>query len=672
MKGPKYSKFEDNKDEINNYNFFQVGLFPEKEKENSKKIKNRSSQKKNQRPSLSMPNDVDKNKIPNTQKDDDLLPFFAKDYPSSSESKEEICFINSPLPSNTYTGGEAEEIEGIEEEEANTEKNELIKDKINNNINNKEFDQSIDFNSELEAQMEEHSQIMGRDEVIERFTRMQNKRKKEEEKKIIKKENNIKEEEKKKIEKEEKEKLQKLIVEGIEKKAEDERNRIKEEENRKADKENRMKEEVKKLKLEKEKKKNENINLLSSIKKQTDDIAPSTSMIKEVNQIFPDVIQEEKGESGEEEDYSKKNYKHNSKNKYSKSSNKNKINEDNRKNNFFEKKVSNFDKNKKNFPEDNRNLVEEVKKRSSKTKKDVKSKKSNGIKAENKNKQNKLKFEGNDEDEEYSDYGDELQSSDSDQQKKTKVKVKEKIKSKPEKKLSFKQKFPNGKSDIIITLYGNIGEKIQTISFDPKNENEENNKGRKYSLRHRLPRLRHELGERVHYVDRGNGPEIDCIELASNNLYGFEEINSSSRFRNKIEDKQRKLRKKKKLKKGGILVDEHEEIEEKSNEDDDEENANNYNSGILDSQKFSEFGEEDTVFLKIKKGGKKNSAKNYNTKLLIKIHEANGKNIIKVDKTIYSNLKSGDTVKVNKNQIYEILNFSDNELIVQLLFDDDD
>ena len=92
----------------------------------------------------------------------------------------------------------------------------------------------------------------------------------------------------------------------------------------------------------------------------------------------------------------------------------------------------------------------------------------------------------------------------------------------------------------------------------------------------------------------------------------------------------------------------------------------------MDSQKFSEYGEEDTIFLNIKKGGKKNSAKNYNTKLLIKIHEANGKNIIKVDKTLYSNLKSGDTVKVNRNQIYEILNFSEKDLIVQLIFDNDD
>ena len=33
-------------------------------------------------------------------------------------------------------------------------------------------------------------------------------------------------------------------------------------------------------------------------------------------------------------------------------------------------------------------------------------------------------------------------------------------------------------------------------------------------------------------------------------------------------------------------------------------------------------------------------------------------------------MKSDDEVKVDKNQEYEVLNFSDNPLIIQLLFED--
>ena len=111
MKDPNYIKFEDNQFQSKKYNFFDEGLFPERADE--KKYKNKSSQKKQQKLPLSLPNEINKKKAPNTQ-NDNYIPFFAKDYPSSSESKEDICFINSPMPSNS--AGEAEEVEGAEEE----------------------------------------------------------------------------------------------------------------------------------------------------------------------------------------------------------------------------------------------------------------------------------------------------------------------------------------------------------------------------------------------------------------------------------------------------------------------------------------------------------------------------------------------------------------------------
>ena len=44
--------------------------------------------------------------------------------------------------------------------------------------------------------------------------------------------------------------------------------------------------------------------------------------------------------------------------------------------------------------------------------------------------------------------------------------------------------------------------------------------------------------------------------------------------------------------------------------------------------------------------------------------------MIKVNKKKYKNLVTDEQVKVDKNQEYEVLNFSDNPLIIQLLFED--
>ena len=46
--------------------------------------------------------------------------------------------------------------------------------------------------------------------------------------------------------------------------------------------------------------------------------------------------------------------------------------------------------------------------------------------------------------------------------------------------------------------------------------------------------------------------------------------------------------------------------------------------------------------------------------------------MIKVDDDEYRNLKTDDKVKVRQNQSYEILNFSDEKLVVQLILGDDD
>ena len=138
MKIPKNQKLEEEEDQNKKYNFFEEGLFPEKKE--IKKIKNKSSHKENKRPPFTLPEDMKQKKPPNTQNDEDLLPFFAKDYPNSdSESNEEICFINSPIASQSSFNGK----------------------------------QSIDFNSELEAEQEKKSNMMSREEVVGRFKKQQ-------------------------------------------------------------------------------------------------------------------------------------------------------------------------------------------------------------------------------------------------------------------------------------------------------------------------------------------------------------------------------------------------------------------------------------------------------------------------------------------------------------------
>ena len=722
MKEPKYQKFQDNH-ENQKYGFIQEGIVPEKE--DIKKLKNKSSKKEAKRPPFSLPAELEQKKPPNTQNDDDLLPFFAKDYPSSDEEKEEICFINSPIPSETSNiGGEAEEVEGIEEED-NQNSNEK-----NQNLKNLELGQSIDFNSELEAQQEKPSNYLSREEVLAMYNRQQEKnreeeRKLEEERKKKEAERKKKEEERKKKEEEEKRKIEeekkkKLLEEKRKKIAEEEKKREKEElERKKKEKkdkelERKRQEEEKKKEMDKKKKEEEEERMkklksgkkndpfyLSSIKKYPEDNIASNSMLNEVKQFFPGAIPEENAENEEDEDYSKKNFKKNTKDKNAKKeplSQKDKK-EENKKSKS--KKVSDFneklkkDKNSKKIieeeKEDEKEEEKEEEKKEEKGKKEEKnksqnnnrnkkkssrSKKSNGLgvgekpKISTKNESQKRNFDDNDENEEFSDYGDELQSSDSDVPKKQKIKVKDPNFPRLPKKL-VRDKFYSENQELLKMYHAQ--EKIKLFTYDIEQQKEPRGFGinGRYSLRTRIPPLRKEFGERAIYVYTKNGPELRSVEKVSNPYAGFNYI--SNKAKSQIEEKIKK--KKKKLVKGeGVIPEENNSDynSEGKDQNDNEENKDDYNSDNLDSQGFSEYGEDEARFLKIPKGGKKNAAKNYDTLLIIKVHEAQGKNMIKVDKKVYKDLKSGDNVRVNKNQIYEILNFSDYDLIVQLLLDEED
>ena len=630
MKEPKFPKLEDIPKD-HKYDFFAEGVFPDTEDE--KQNKNLGTQKKSRLP-FSLPVNAIR-KVSNTQKDDDLVPFFAKNYPSSSESKEEVCFINSPSPSDTPDNtGEAEEVDIDESEEDENENNKEKENKdnknknekvVNNNkkliLNNEDLGVSIDFNSEMENEYENPSKMMSREEVQELRRIRKKKKKKEEAERKKKEEEELKEKEK---EKKEKSKSKKI-------------------------------EEEKKKKIKSNKK--EPLNMLSSIKKNYDDNSnmASNSMINDVQNFF--AIPEEKGENeDEDEDTTKKNFKKSIKESEKKSKSKSKKNQ----------KPSTVEEDKDKDKQSKEEDINKDKKNNNKL-----SGKSNGLKVKE---EDEKKVEKKDEkkeeiksdsekEEQYSNYGDQLADADSGEKNadidSDSPPKKQKVKDKKEKKTQGRKKYKKMNKDNTLSqieIYqiqmGLNG--VQKYSYDivPNKETKTFGNGR-YPVRNRVRALRHELGERAIYeFDEDGLPNLKCLDLARNSSLS-DSINKN------IERIQKKKMKKKLVK--GLSNNNNETIPEESNE---------YNSENLDSENISEFGEDDARILKIPKGGKKSLAKNYDTVLMIKIIEAQGKNLIRVDKKEYKNLKNDNQVKVGKNQEFEILNFSENALVVQLVFDE--
>ena len=651
MKEPKFPKLEDIPRD-HKYDFFAEGVFPDTE---DQKL---DTQKKSRLP-FSLPVNVGK-KISNTQKDDDLVPFFAKNYPSSSESKEEVCFINSPPPSDTPDNtGEAEEVEG-EESESDEDGNKKDKkneknnnNKKNNNLNNDEIGVSVDFNSEMEYEYDNPSKMMSREEVQELMRKRKIQKEKEEQER--KKKEEEEEEKRKKDEERKRKEEEKKRKEEEKKKKDEESKRRKDEESKKRKdeekkkKEKEEKEKLKKIEEEKKKKiksnKKDPLNLLSSIKKNYDDNSnmASNSMINDVQNFF--AIPEEKGENeDEDEDTSKKNFK---------------------KNSIASEKKSKSKKNPKPITnEENKDKKEE---NANKSKNNKLSRKSNGLKANNEEEKKEKKpvkkeeeKSDSEKEDEYSNYGDQLadtQTQEKDNEDSDSPPKKEKVKEKKKPKKGNKAKKMTKNNEISVVQMYNMtmgAEGVKKIPYEIiQNEEEQTFGNGRYSRRNRIHTLNHELGERPKYVyDELGLPNLKYVIKANKNILYNSIMAKAEEIHNK---KMKRLVK-------GLSHKNNETIPEESNE---------YNSDNLDSENISEYGEDDARILKIPKGGKKSLAKNYDTVLMIKIIEANGKNIIRVDKKEYKNLKNNNQVKVDKNQEFEILNFSDNFLVVQLVFDED-
>ena len=194
MKEPKYMKFDNNNSD--KLEFFGKSLGPERKEE--KRIINQSSQKKKKLP-FSMPSDLDKKPVPNTQ-NEDFIPFFAKNFQSSSGSKDDICYINSPLPTNSHimTEGEAEEVDVDEEEDPPSrfsKEKKILK-----------IEDIADFTSEIEEDFEKTSKHLT---PVEVRLRMKAQKEKNEEKKRKEEEEKRKKEEEERRKKEEEERRKK-------------------------------------------------------------------------------------------------------------------------------------------------------------------------------------------------------------------------------------------------------------------------------------------------------------------------------------------------------------------------------------------------------------------------------------------------------------------------------
>ena len=278
---------------------------------------------------------------------------------------------------------------------------------------------------------------------------------------------------------------------------------------------------------------------MSSIKKNEDNsYAASNSILNDVNQMFPGAIPEENDENDLDE-YSSKNYKNSSK-----KNNPDKISEqinsknENKKTKSKSKKISNF--NEKINRDKTQKNNEKPKKSSSK------SKVSNGLKElefDNNNRKGNKNANPFDEEniENLTDYGDELANySDSDDDNPKKKKVEEKTKNKKNKKKSKKSKKEGDYQKIpasVLIGYYNSTEHITTREYKviTDKENKENKKGR-YDLRDRtIPTLKHELGERAHYVYINGVPTLNSLTLAGGRHNGF--IFNDQRNMNKYKKK---------------------------------------------------------------------------------------------------------------------------------------
>lgn len=147
----------------------------------------------------------------------------------------------------------------------------------------------------------------------------------------------------------------------------------------------------------------------------------------------------------------------------------------------------------------------------------------------------------------------------------------------------------------------------------------------RYSLRMRVPRLNHLMGERIKYIHTKYGDEvsqiISCRVHFMTYLSSYQLINTKHKLYKPLQE----------LK-----------------------------------EDFDELKESNAIVLSIKPHCKKSERKNDKKQLVCEIKESQGNNWFIINEIIYKNQKTGKRLIIPSNASFEIRNYSNNELVIQL------
>ena len=202
-------------------------------------------------------------------------------------------------------------------------------------------------------------------------------------------------------------------------------------------------------------------------------------------------------------------------------------------------------------------------------------------------------------------------------------------------------------------------DELKLIEFIPKDTEEKKTFGNgRYSLRNRIPRLNHFYGEKIIYKRDSNGETLSSIFSTRESMRSLWD-----NFKDIKQNKKKRLIKG--LKKNNFSED-NENIKNNNKNNIKNIDISNFNEELPDN--WSERGEdnEDKIII-IKSLSQKPPCKNYSTPLQLQIIESDKLNKIHINGKEYKNLSSGKILQIDSYAIYDICNYSDKDLIVQLL-----
>jgi hypothetical protein len=200
-------------------------------------------------------------------------------------------------------------------------------------------------------------------------------------------------------------------------------------------------------------------------------------------------------------------------------------------------------------------------------------------------------------------------------------------------------------------------DELKLIEFIPNETKEKTFGNGRYSLRNRIPKLNHFFGEKIVYKRDSNGETLSSIFSSRQSMRSLWD-----NFINVKKNKKKKLVKG--LKKNNFSED-NEKIKNNNN------NIKNIDISNFDEElpdNWSERGEdnEDKIII-IKSLSQKPPCKNYSTPLQLQIIEGEKLNKIHINDKEYKNVGPGKILNIDSYAIYDICNYSNKDLIVQIV-----